>query len=345
MTASPVGGAIEPMYASVGAEIPHGRIWTFEPKYDGVRVLAHVTPKRAALVTRNGNDKARQFPEIAESLVRLAQWVGHAFVIDGELVALVRNSPARFQALQGRMHLKGKSDVAREVTSAPSALIAFDALLVDDEILLDQPWTVRRLALKTLLSSIKRPPHPESSEVARRIRLAPSVRTNGTAMVDRAKREGWEGIIAKRTDALYEPGVRSDAWRKLKIEFRQEFVIGGFTEPRKTRQHIGALLLGYFNENGQLVYVGHTGGGFTHAGLAEMRALLAPLARKTSPFVTPPHTNEPATWVRPKIVVEVKFSEWTDDNRLRQPIYLGTRDDKDAREVTRESISVQRASR
>lgn len=163
-------------------------------------------------------------------------------------------------------------------------------------------------------------------------------------MLELARKQGWEGIIAKRVDSKYRAGDRSRDWLKLKVEFRQEFVVGGYTEPRNSRQHIGALLLGYFDKE-QLIYVGHTGGGFTGAGLAEMYRRLEPLERKTSPFAEVPKTNERAHWVEPRIVVEVKFSEWTADGKLRQPIYLGTRDDKDPYEVGREKQSVQKRIR
>src|SRR6185312_2585738 len=153
------------------------------------------------------------------------------------------------------------------------------------------------------------------------------------AMMRRARTHDWEGIIAKRADAPYEPGRRSRAWLKLKIERRQEFVVGGWTAPRKSREHIGALLLGYYDANGTLVYAGHTGTGFTRRGLADMYERLKRLERKTSPFATPPKTNEAAHWTRPAIVVEIKFNEWTDDGRLRQPVFLGVRDDKPARAV------------
>jgi len=135
--------------------------------------------------------------------------------------------------------------------------------------------------------------------------------------------------------------VRSRNWLKLKIEFREEFVVGGYTEPRNSREHIGALLLGYFDK-GRFIYAGHTGGGFTRKGLEEMYRLLKPLERKTSPFDETPKTNEQAHWTTPQVVVEVKFSEWTADRRLRQPIFLGIRDDKNARDVEIEQPSVQR---
>jgi bifunctional non-homologous end joining protein LigD len=150
--------------------------------------------------------------------------------------------------------------------------------------------------------------------------------------------------MAKRVDATYRPGARSRDWRKLKVERRQEFVVGGWTEPRRTRPHLGALLLGYHDDAGRLVYAGHAGGGFTHEGLRTMRARLERLerlARRTSPFAEPPDANETVHWVRPSVVVEVRFNEWTADGRLRQPIVLGVRDDKEARDVVREPESVQ----
>jgi bifunctional non-homologous end joining protein LigD len=166
--------------------------------------------------------------------------------------------------------------------------------------------------------------------------------SRGATMLARARRAGWEGIIAKRTSAPYRPGARSEDWLKLKLQFRAEFVVGGFTEPRRSRPFLGALLLGAFDEAGALVYVGHTGGGFDREGLRSMRARLDRLVRRSAPFAEPPRTNEPAHWVAPKLVVEVKFAEWTADGKLRQPIFLGVRDDKPAREVTMEGVSLQR---
>jgi bifunctional non-homologous end joining protein LigD len=173
------------------------------------------------------------------------------------------------------------------------------------------------------------------------LRVTESIEGDGRKMLEKARQQGWEGIIAKRVDSRYEPGNRSRAWLKLKIEFRQEFVVGGYTEPRNSREHIGALLLGYFDKD-RFIYVGHTGGGFTRKGLEEMYLRLKPLERKTSPFEETPKTNEKAHWVKPDIVVEIKFNQWTADRRLRQPIFLGVRDDKDAEEVTIEPTSVQK---
>src|SRR5438477_1206133 len=324
--------SLEPMYASIGSEIP-GSGWTFEPKYDGVRVLAYATPTDVKLMTRNGKDKAKQFPEIVAALKKLSAQTDKTLVLDGEIVALIDGEPARFQELQSRMHVKMEHIIERHSSSSPAALILFDILMDGDEILLQEPWSARRARL------VKR----VGKRVTPRLRLTESIEGNGKKMLDKARREGWEGVIAKRIDSRYEPGNRSHNWLKLKIEFRQEFVIGGYTEPRNSREHIGAILLGYFDKD-RFIYVGHTGGGFSRQGLEEMYRRLKPLERKTSPFVETPKTNERAHWVEPETVVEVKFSEWTADRRLRQPIFLGVRDDKDAREVGFEKTSVQKKS-
>ena len=321
---------LEPMYASIGAEIPKAG-WTFEPKYDGVRVLTFVTPSDVRLITRNRRDKSAQFPEIADALQSIARKKKRTFVLDGEIVALIDGNPARFQELQSRMHVQESHIIERYRTSAPASLVLFDILLSSDKVLLDKPWSERRSELLRQFGKL----------ASERIRITESIEGDGKKMLELARKQGWEGIIAKRVDSNYRPGERSRSWLKLKVEFRQEFVVGGFTEPRNSRQHLGALLLGYFDRD-RFIYVGHTGGGFTSAGLAEMYRRLEPLERKTSPFEEVPRTNERAHWVEPRVVVEVKFSEWTADGKLRQPIYLGTRDDKDPHDVGREKQSVQK---
>ena len=323
---------LEPMYASVGTSVPIEG-WTFEPKYDGIRVLAFATDDEVRLITRNGKDKSEQFPEIVDALLALAGKKKKPYVLDGEIVALIDGKPGRFQELQSRMHVKEAHLIERHRVASPSAFILFDVLLAGADVLVKEPWKKRRARL---LKEIGK----SAGDV---IRVTDSIEGDGQKMLDLAAKRGWEGIIAKRVDSTYEPGVRSRSWVKLKIEFRQEFVIGGFTEPRNSRQHIGALLLGYFDGN-RLIYVGHTGGGFTADGLVEMYKKLKPLEIDKSPFQEVPKTNEKAHWVKPKVVVEVKFNEWTGDGKLRQPIYLGTRDDKKAGEVGREGTSMQKKS-
>jgi bifunctional non-homologous end joining protein LigD len=337
------------MYATVGTEIPHGDDWTFEPKYDGMRVLAFTRPideelaagsteasgprrraKAVRLMTRNGRDKSGQFPEVADALQSLARRAGRPLILDGEIVVLERDRPGRFQTLQSRMHLQNVEQVAVQAKDAPAALVAFDILQDGDDELFGESWAERRGRLERLLRT------PRVKHV-----LLSDTTPDGGRMVERANAAGWEGVIAKRTTSLYLPGARSRDWLKLKLQYRAEFVVGGWTEPRNTRPYIGALLLGYYDAGGDLHYVGHMGGGFTREGLAVMYERLAPLERKTPPFVDPPKPNEPAHWVEPKIVVEVKFAEWTSDGKLRQPIFLGIRDDKDPRDVGLEGTSLQ----
>jgi bifunctional non-homologous end joining protein LigD len=329
------------MYATLGHAVPTGRDWTFEPKYDGMRVIAEAGARRARLITRNGKDKSTQFPEIVLALRELAGRAGRTVVVDGEIIARPMRSrhattdeASGFQQLQGRMHLRDHDEILRLALEAPTTLMAFDLLRDGRTSLVAQPWTTRRERLEQLFD--------EAADEDDATLALSECRARGTTMLARARRAGWEGIIAKRTDARYQPGARSDDWRKLKLLFRAEFVVGGFTEPRNARTHLGALLLGAYDADGALQYVGHTGGGFSRQSLAAMHGRLTPLARKTSPFATTPRTNELAHWVAPKVVVEVKFAEWTVDRLLRQPIFLGMRDDKAARDVTIEGMSLQR---
>jgi len=336
--------ALEPMYATLGHELPRGPGWTYEPKYDGMRVLAEATARRARLITRNGKDKGAQFPEIVAALRRLATHARRSVTLDGEVVARATRrrrgqggavAVSDFQQLQARMHLRDESEIARLSEDAPATLVVFDLLKDGRTTLTHRAWTERRAHLNALFVLA------DDDDPA----LVPSdTNPRGSTMLARARRAGWEGIIAKRTGAPYQPGSRSDDWLKLKLQFRAEFVIGGFTEPRKTRPFLGALLLGAFNENGSLVYVGHMGGGFDREALRAMRARLDRLERRTSPFAVAPRTNETAHWVAPTLVVEVKFAEWTADAKLRQPIFLGLRDDKAAKDVTIEGVSLQRWS-
>lgn len=337
--------AVSPMLASVGSDLPSGRDWVFEPKYDGIRILAFVTGRGGktlaltrddvALISRNGLDKTRSFPEIADALRQLHAMVKRPFVLDGEIVVMRGDAPLRFQELQSRMHVSDQRAIEGHRSATPAALMVFDMLLDGDESLVTEPWRVRRTHLAELLL----PPGGNSSA----LRLS-DVSSDGRAMLENARRNDWEGIIAKRTDAPYEVAHRSKNWLKLKIERRQEFVVGGWTEPRNSREHIGAILLGYY-DGGDLVYAGHTGTGFTRQSLAEMYKALAKRERPTSPFATRIKTNQPAHWTKPEIVVEIKFNEWTADGKLRQPVYLGMRDDKEPREVIKEPAAARKTSR
>ena len=326
---------VRPMLASVARDVPHGDDWIFEPKYDGIRILAFVADGDVALITRNGNLKTAQFPEVADALRWLWRSRRRAFVLDGEVVALTDDAPARFQALQARMHVTDRAAIDAHRRSTPVAFIVFDLLLDNGSPVIADPWHVRRHLLHQLLSA----PTPDV------LRLSEVLVGDPHNLLADAADAGWEGVIAKRIDASYAPGRRTKSWLKLKVDHRQEFVVGGFTEPRNSRRHFGAILLGYYDDAGRLVYAGHTGGGFSDRALSGLVGRLAPLEQKTCPFASVPRTNERAHWVRPEIVVEVRFNEWTAEGKLRQPIYLGTRDDKPAGEVRREPPSAVVRSR
>lgn len=317
------------MYASIGTDIPNEAGWTFEPKYDGMRALAFVSPTRVRLMTRNGKDKARQFPEVADALRAFGRRRRKPAILDGEVVALERNKPGHFQSLQGRFQLKSLDEIAEAARQTPAAMIVFDLLADGDDLLVAEPQRKRRARLQRMLGSMRGTIRPSESS------------PNGSRMIARARANGWEGIIAKRASSKYVPGARSREWLKLKLQHREEFIVGGYTEPRRTRPFLGAILLGYFGDDGGFRYVGHTGGGFNRESLRAMRERLEPLEQSECPFIEVPRTNERVHWVRPRVVVEVKFAEWTSDGRLRQPIFLGVRDDKNARDVHLEPESIQ----
>ncbi len=330
----------------------------YEPKYDGIRAIAEIAAHgdSVRLWSRLGNEKTMQFPEIADALARWAGGRQEPVVLDGEIVALdAAGRPAGFQNLQGRIHVlamvKGRrvQASARERRAAvgqraagpapaerpaqvPVAFIAFDVLRYGEHDLRGLPLTERRKTLERLLGTPRTPT----------LRLSEQVRGDGRAMQARAAAEGWEGLIAKRSDSPYRSGKRSPDWRKLKIVHEQEFVVGGWTDPRQSRSHFGALLLGVYGDRRQtsrsrpLLYAGHVGTGFDERELSRVMTSLKTLATGTCPFAVVPATNEPAHWVKPRLVAQVRFAEWTADGVLRHPVYLGLRDDKAASRVHRE---------
>jgi len=331
----------------------------YEPKYDGIRAIAEIEPGGVVrLWSRLGNDKTRQFPEIAAALGQWARKRKEPLVLDGEIVALdAKGEPTGFQQLQGRIHLldadgaKGARSRLRASRSGGQArraghtrptepteptgptgptrptvaLIAFDVLRDGRTDLRDRPWRERRTALERVFAKT-------GSSL---LRISDVVRGDARALFKSALERGWEGLIAKHQDSLYKSGKRTPDWRKLKIVHEQEFVIGGWTDPRQTRTYFGALLLGVY-EGDQLVYVGHTGTGFNERELARLMKLLEPLETKICPFANVPKSNERPHWVRPALVAQIKFTEWTADAKLRHPVYLGLRDDKKPTDVRRE---------
>jgi bifunctional non-homologous end joining protein LigD len=323
---------VRPMLATLAHPSLTGKGLVFEPKYDGIRALVHIAPGKSRpdvrLWSRLGNDKTAQFPAVVRAVEPLARSLAAPLFIDGEIVALdAEGRPAGFQRLQGRIHVKGSHDIEALDRAQPTAFIAFDLLRDGSEDVRGLPLTARRERLARHLE-------PFLSDT---VRLSEQVAGDGRALHQRARREGWEGLIVKEAASPYHSGRRTPAWRKLKLLNEEEFVVVGWTEPRNTRSRFGALLLGAYDEKQPgrpLVYVGHTGTGFDQKELDRVWKLLATRGTPHSPFQERIKSNEPAHWVRPELVAQVRFTEWTADRRLRHPVYLGLRDDKRASEVT-----------
>ncbi len=323
--------SVRPMLATLADPPLSGPALLFEPKYDGIRALVHVPPAGSSAVriwSRAGNDKTAQFPSIVKALDTWRKNLPGPLLVDAEIVALdEKGNPAGFQRLQGRIHLKSSRDVEQIDKTQPVALIGFDLLRDGDEDLRGQSLLKRRARLVERIGG-------KTSDT---IRISEQVAADGRALHARALRDGWEGLIVKEAQAPYQSGRRSPAWRKLKVINEQEFVVGGWTEPRQSRQYFGALLLGVHDaKTGALTYVGHTGTGFDQAELERVSKLLKTRAVPKSPFSSAIKTNEPAHWARPDLVAQVRFTEWTADGKLRHPVYLGLRDDKAAKDVHRE---------
>jgi bifunctional non-homologous end joining protein LigD len=310
----------------------------YEPKYDGIRAIVEINDSGngfresipgVVLYSRNGNDKTRQFPAIARALGTLAARLKGPVVLDGEIVAIDRdNRPLGFQHIQGRIHRTSDGDIANAERDQPAVLVLFDILRDGDDDLRGRPLAERRLRLQARIK-------PRGAE-RDLIWLSEIALDDGRPMLQRAKQEGWEGLIVKNGQSTYHSGKRTPAWRKLKILKQQEFVVGGWTEPRQSRQHFGSLLVGYYDDQGALRWAGSVGTGFDQKELDRVAGLLKTREIAKSPFDDPFKTGEPAHWVKPTLVIEIRFTEWTSDGLLRQPVYLGTRDDKKARDVHRE---------
>ena len=333
---------VRPMLATLAEPPLTGAGLLYEPKYDGIRALVHVAPQRGGaevrLWSRLGNEKTSQFPSIVAALAAWGAKLEGPALLDGEIVALDdEGRPAGFQKLQGRIHLSDAKDVERIEKQQPVAIIFFDILRDGADDVRGLPLTERRARLERRLGRATR----------KTVRISEQVAADGRALHARALREGWEGLIVKDARSPYQSGRRSPTWRKLKVVNEQEFVVGGWTEPRQTRQYFGALLLGVYDEpqGGALRYVGHTGTGFDQKELARVWALLKARETKDSPFSTRIKTNEPAHWVKPELVAQIRFTEWTADQKLRHPVYLGLRDDKRPGQVMKEAPAARASGR
>ncbi|MCC7009462.1 MAG: DNA ligase D [Acidobacteria bacterium] len=327
--------AIRPMLASLAAPPLAQPGLVYEPKYDGIRALVDVRPPArkgadpvVALYSRNGREKHVQFPGIVRTLAAMARRLPGPVLLDAEIVAVDRTgTPLGFQHIQQRIHLTSPAEIERAERLQPTALIAFDLLRDGDEDLRSDPLAARRLRLQARV-------RPDARQ-RRWVRLSELAADDGHALLERARRDGWEGLIVKDGDSIYQSGKRTPAWRKLKLLEQQEFVVGGWTEPRESRAHFGALLVGYYDD-ARLRWAGSVGTGFDQAELVRVGRLLRDRETRESPFADRVRTAERAHWVRPDLVAEVRFTEWTSDGLLRQPVYLGMREDKEATSVRRE---------
>jgi bifunctional non-homologous end joining protein LigD len=315
---------VEPMKALLVAELPKGPDWVFELKFDGVRALAIKDNRNIKLISRSEKDFASKYHQLLEPLKKLPP---KQFVLDGEIVALDEQGRSSFQLLQS-FQMAG-------VKKPPLFYYVFDLINLDGKDLTGVPLFQRKAMLETLIANV--------SPV---IRFSPSIKADSARLMREMKARGLEGLIAKRRDSKYESGRRSGAWVKFKWTNEQEFVIGGFTLPKGTRTHFGALLVGYY-EKGKLLFAAKVGTGFDQRLLESLHNKFKNLIRPDCPFSNLPEKRPGSsrlsaaeirrcTWLEPKLVCQVRFAEWTRDNHLRQPAFLGLREDKRPKEVFRE---------
>lgn len=314
---------MRPMLAVAGALPRDDAAWSYELKWDGVRMLAEITPERVRLTGRSGADMTVAYPELAG----LAEQVGELRpVLDGEVVVVRPDGRPDFQALAPRMHVRAAERARQLAASVPVTYVIFDLLELAGTPTVSLPYDRRRELLESL------------DLTGRHWQLSPSFPGPGADILEASRRLGLEGVIAKRRDSPYRPGRRSDEWIKVKNFRMQEIVIGGYTAGDGRRAStFGALLLG-LPEEGGLVYVGSVGTGFDDAALVELTTRLRGLRQAESPFVGPvdPRQARTAHWVRPELVGEVAFGHWTDDGRMRHPTWRGLRPDKSPSEVVLE---------
>jgi bifunctional non-homologous end joining protein LigD len=293
---------VNPMLASLVPKPFDRSGWVYEEKYDGYRILAYKEGAKVTLLSRNQHDRTATFAVVASAIGQLRE---RTVLLDGEVVAFDSKGVSRFQLLQ-------RGDV-------PQRFAVFDCIYRNGRDFRSEPLSDRREELEAVLAKPS-----EQLLVSRRLAK------NGLTAYDIAKRKGFEGIVAKDSDSPYEER-RSRKWLKVKAHQEEEFVIGGFTAPEGSRQYFGALLLGAYRGK-DLHFVGKVGTGFTQQILAALAKAFRPHIRSNPPFVDPPREKN-VTWLAPRMVAQIAFQEWTADRKLRQPVFLGLRDDKKPTEV------------
>lgn len=305
---------IGPERATLSDRVPEGPGWVFETKLDGYRILAYLDRGKVRLLTRNGNDWTTKVPAVRDALKRLP---ARQAILDGELVAVTRGGGTSFQALQAA--------IGDPRFHPGLAYFIFDLPYFDGHDLTQAPLLSRKELLRSWLRSVG------DGGI---LRYSDHVDGHGQQFYDTACRHSLEGIICKRADSVYRQRRTRD-WLKVKCLNRQEFVIGGFTDPAGSRAEFGALLLGVYDEVGRLRYCGRVGTGFSERTLRDIGRRLRRDERSRSPFVDPPR-GRGYHWTAPRLLAEVVFTEWTKEGQLRHPSFQGLRKDKDPREVRRE---------
>ncbi len=317
--AAPMPGFFAPMGANLTDRLPKGSDWIFEVKWDGVRGLLYVDKGSLTIYTRNNNRCEKQYPELQV----LPHYIdAEQAILDGEIVVLDERGVSHFEMIQPRIHLKDANAVAKMAQKNPVHLYVFDLLYLNGFDLRRVPLIERKRLLQRIVK-----PFPL-------LRVSEHFENAGEELLDAARQSGLEGLIAKCASSVYE-SRRSPNWLKLKLTSEQEFVIAGYTPGE--RDYFGSLALGFY-ENGKLNYAGNVGTGFNGRNLAELWSLLEPLTTSKNPFARADKIPRGTVWVKPELVAQIKFANWTDDKKLRAPVYLGLRDDKPPAEVSREVV-------
>ena len=319
----PMPERIEPMLARLGPLPRDDKGWAYEIKWDGVRAIGYAEGGRLRLASRNGNNITPRYPELRE----LGRALGtHEAVLDGEVVALDENGRPSFQRLQRRMHLTSEGQVRRLAQSEPVVYMLFDLLWLDGHSLMGETYEARRARLAEL-------------ELAGPTWQVPAYHVgDGHALLAASRAQELEGIVAKRLDCPYIPGRRSQGWVKVKNKRTTEVVVGGWLPGEGGRSgRLGALVVGFYDDEGELRYAGRAGSGFSESELKRVQTMLEELSRETSPFkgTQPPKLTR---FVEPQLVASVEYSDMTDAGTLRHPVYKGLRDDLDPAEVVAPEI-------